>query len=172
MSSCKVAFKRGRHYLWCDTCCIDKSSSAELSEAVNSMYEYYAQSSLCIAYLDDIEDDLSDDVDLSRAAWFSRGSKSTLSRQTSLASDIDEDILRRTFSFDCVCVSKKIEDQAYSLMGLFGVYMPPLYGEGAENAIRRLQLEILQRTNDHTIFTWDSTDAIDDMVSTFHDGNP
>lgn len=38
--------------------------------------------------------------------------------------------------------TKREEDQAYSLFGLFGVYMPPLYGEGYENAFRRLRTEI------------------------------
>lgn len=36
--ACRQAQRDGFGYLWCDTCCIDKSSSAELSEAINSMY--------------------------------------------------------------------------------------------------------------------------------------
>jgi hypothetical protein len=40
-------------YVWIDTCCIDKSSSAELSEAINSMYEWYSLSKHCYAYLED-----------------------------------------------------------------------------------------------------------------------
>lgn len=47
----------------------------------------------------------------------------------------------------------RIEDRAYSLMGLFGVNMPPLYGEG-ENAFIRLQLEILRTSDDESIFAW------------------
>ena len=34
---CKFAHDRGHDYVWIDTCCIDKKSSAELSEAINSM---------------------------------------------------------------------------------------------------------------------------------------
>src|SRR3954465_11232939 len=41
-------------YLWVDTCCIDKSSSAELSEAINSMYAWYRDSKACYAYLEDV----------------------------------------------------------------------------------------------------------------------
>ncbi|KAL8389066.1 hypothetical protein RB595_008813 [Gaeumannomyces hyphopodioides] len=41
-------------YAWIDTCCIDKSSSAELSEAINSMYAWYAGSQVCYAYLEDV----------------------------------------------------------------------------------------------------------------------
>jgi len=35
--------------VWVDTCCIDKKSSAELSEAINSMYKYYATAKICVA---------------------------------------------------------------------------------------------------------------------------
>lgn len=45
------------------------------------------------------------------------------------------------------------EDRAYSLLGLLDVQMPMLYGEG-KNAFRRLQLEILRKSNDQTIFAW------------------
>ena len=46
------------------------------------------------------------------------------------------------------------EDTAYCLMGLFGVNMPLLYGEGGEEAFYRLQLEILKRSDDESIFFW------------------
>ena len=45
------------------------------------------------------------------------------------------------------------EDNAYCLMGIFGVNMPLLYGEG-ENAFRRLQLEILKTSDDESLFAW------------------
>jgi len=47
----------------------------------------------------------------------------------------------------------RVEDEAYSLMGIFGVNMPLLYGEG-RNAFQRLQLEILKSTDDDSIFCW------------------
>jgi hypothetical protein len=47
----------------------------------------------------------------------------------------------------------RVEDQAYSLLGLFNVNMPPLYGEGWK-AFRRLQLEILASSYDESIFAW------------------
>jgi hypothetical protein len=43
----------GLDYVWIDTCCIDKSSSAELSEAINSMFKWYALATVCYAYLSD-----------------------------------------------------------------------------------------------------------------------
>ncbi|KAF9065070.1 hypothetical protein BDP27DRAFT_79642 [Rhodocollybia butyracea] len=47
----------------------------------------------------------------------------------------------------------RIEDRAYSLMGIFGVFMSPIYGEG-EHAFIRLQEEILKVSDDQTIFAW------------------
>ena len=39
LGACKQAQLDGHKYIWIDTCCIDKSSSAELSEAINSMFK-------------------------------------------------------------------------------------------------------------------------------------
>ena len=38
--ACRIAANNGLDYIWIDTCCIDKSSSAELSEAINSMFAF------------------------------------------------------------------------------------------------------------------------------------
>ena len=46
------------------------------------------------------------------------------------------------------------EDTAYCLLGLFGVNMPLLYGEGAVRAFRRLQEEIMRYSDDHSLFAW------------------
>ena len=50
--------------------------------------------------------------------------------------------------------TSRIEDQAYSLLGIFNVSMPMLYGEGPK-AFIRLQEEILRTSTDHSIFAWD-----------------
>jgi hypothetical protein len=47
----------------------------------------------------------------------------------------------------------RIEDRAYSLLGIFAVQMPLLYGEG-EHAFVRLQEQILESTEDYSIFVW------------------
>ncbi|KAF9058610.1 hypothetical protein BDP27DRAFT_1169275, partial [Rhodocollybia butyracea] len=47
----------------------------------------------------------------------------------------------------------RIEDRVYSLMGIFGVFMSPIYSEGT-HAFIRLQEEILKTSNDQTIFAW------------------
>lgn len=57
-------------YGWVDTCCIDKSSSAELTEAINSMYTYYSNAAVCIAYLSDVER-CAEHIRFSR--WITRG---------------------------------------------------------------------------------------------------
>ncbi|KAI4159054.1 MAG: hypothetical protein LQ342_006900 [Letrouitia transgressa] len=52
---CALAAERGHKWAWIDTCCIDKRSSAELSEAINSMFKYYAWSEECLVHLADVE---------------------------------------------------------------------------------------------------------------------
>jgi hypothetical protein len=54
--SCKIAAQDGLTYIWIDTCCIDKISSAELTESINSMYKWYQNASVCYAYLSDVPD--------------------------------------------------------------------------------------------------------------------
>ena len=74
---CELA--RGKKYLWAwiDTCCIDKTSSVELSEAINSMYQWYQNASLCYAYLADVNEDwrISGFLKIlsEKPFWFTRG---------------------------------------------------------------------------------------------------
>ncbi|KAE8338365.1 hypothetical protein BDV24DRAFT_166390 [Aspergillus arachidicola] len=74
--ACAQARADGFDYIWIDTCCIDKSSSAELSEAINSMFTWYANAEVCYAYLSDVT--VYDTVKLDRtefeqSRWFTRG---------------------------------------------------------------------------------------------------
>ncbi|KAI6033014.1 hypothetical protein F5J12DRAFT_698020, partial [Pisolithus orientalis] len=66
---CLVACERGYLWAWSDTCCIDRDSSAELQEAIGSMFAWYRQSSLTIVYLSDIPDTGS----FANSEWFRRG---------------------------------------------------------------------------------------------------
>ncbi|KAL2124997.1 hypothetical protein VTJ04DRAFT_1362 [Mycothermus thermophilus] len=52
---CKQAEKDGYLWAWVDTCCIDKRSSTELSEAINSMFRWYQQAAVCYAFLVDVD---------------------------------------------------------------------------------------------------------------------
>ncbi|KAL3426462.1 het domain protein [Phlyctema vagabunda] len=196
---CKQAQKDGLAYIWVNTCCINKASSAELSEAIVSMFQYYEQSEVCYAYLEDVlvNCDTGSDLDsssFSDSAWFTRawtlqelvapqhvkffdrswapiGHKVDEHVRTIIerVTRIDSTVLTYPFSMRVVSVAKKMswaaerratrtEDKAYSLMGIFGVYMPPLYGEG-NHAFIRLQEAILRTSNDHTIFAWTSPPA-------------
>ncbi|KAF6813875.1 het domain protein [Colletotrichum musicola] len=68
----------GLQYLWVDTCCINKTSSAELSESINSMYRWYRNARLCFAYLSDVKHTdlntlMAENSNFRRSRWFTRG---------------------------------------------------------------------------------------------------
>ncbi|RFU79887.1 het domain [Trichoderma arundinaceum] len=199
----QLAVSRGLDYLWVDTCCIDKTSSSELSEAINSMYLWYEQSAECYAFLSDVEPVVATDPDafhesLRRSRWFTRGwtlqeliaprlvlfyakdwsllgqkhSPAVFTRVISEITNIDEEVLdgridplQLSVSARMAWASRRnttrLEDAAYCLMGLFQVNMPLLYGEG-RRAFTRLQEEIIQRTDDQSIFAWNSFDDGDE----------
>lgn len=77
--ACSMARRKGFLYIWIDSCCIDKTNSAELQEAINSMFRWYRNSGLCLALLSDVdksEFELIEDLQsyatlISR--WFTRG---------------------------------------------------------------------------------------------------
>ncbi|KAL2068712.1 hypothetical protein VTL71DRAFT_15050 [Oculimacula yallundae] len=73
---CLIAASDGFQYAWVDTCCIDKTSSSELSEAINSMYRWYAEAGVCYVYLSDVDLRLHSAAAIARlrrSRWFSRG---------------------------------------------------------------------------------------------------
>jgi hypothetical protein len=75
VATCDQALNDGYGYAWVDTCCIDKTSSAELTEAINSMFGWYRQSQVCYAYLSDFTHDTKDDIEAKfrKCRWFTRG---------------------------------------------------------------------------------------------------
>lgn len=48
------AAKDGLQHFWVDSCCIKKSSDAELSESLNSMFRWYRRAESCYVYLSDV----------------------------------------------------------------------------------------------------------------------
>ncbi|KAK2597365.1 hypothetical protein QQS21_006063 [Conoideocrella luteorostrata] len=74
-TTCRLAAEANLNYAWVDTCCIDKSSSAELTEAINSMYRWYQRSQVCYAYLGDLSANADTPVEaaLPNCRWFTRG---------------------------------------------------------------------------------------------------
>lgn len=182
---CELAASEGWQYVWIDTCCIDKSSSSELNESINSMYRWYKNSAICYVYLSDFSlkcPSLSNAFQESR--WFRRGwtlqellapgnlvffdeqwakigSKKFLEERLSQVCKISKPHLQDPMSASIAArmswasfrETSREEDLAYSLLGLFNIHMPLIYGEGA-NAFRRLQLEIIASSDDESIFAW------------------
>lgn len=180
--------------VWVDTCCINKASSAELSEAINSMFRWYSESERCYAYLHDVSGGFPTTCNKEAfpesngwPRWFSRGwtlqelvaprkvqffdkawieignkhkLADALSKITRIPIRVLEDGLpaeppsvAQIMSWAADRRTMQDEDRAYSLLGLLGVNMPMVYGEG-KNAFQRLQLEIIRKSNDQTIFAW------------------
>ncbi|KAF7446251.1 HET domain-containing protein [Pyrenophora tritici-repentis] len=175
-----------------DTCCINKSSSAELQEAINSMFTWYKRSNFCVVYLESVDrlcrsgEEFQTALQDSKWTWrgwtlqeliapisvkFYNGdwvyicTKDEWARHIAAVTGISEIILL-TGDLDDASVAQKMswaatrqttrkEDKAYSLMGLFGIHVPMLYGEG-DNAFLRLQEEIIRTCLDDSIFAWRS----------------
>ncbi|KAI0426294.1 heterokaryon incompatibility protein-domain-containing protein [Xylaria sp. FL1042] len=173
LGCCRISRNEGLKYTWIDSCCIDKSSSAELSEAINSMFYWYKNAAVCYAYLSDTLQELiaPDAVVFLNTDWQEMGTKGSMITIISNITGIDRDILgttrpRRDIT-ECLSqlsaarklawaadrITTKVEDTAYSLLGLFDVHMPLIYGEG-KRAFRRLQAEILNNFDDDSIFAW------------------
>jgi hypothetical protein len=204
---CHVARQRGFRYAWVDTCCIDKRSSAELSEAINSMYRWYRESTDCYVFLEDYRPD--DPRSVGACEWFTRGwtlqellaptycvfftraweiighkhrwnclrcdcwmkkrftppnltCGPDLLPQLAAAANIPEEVLSGLKEVRSASVAQRmswasrrsttrVEDLAYSLLGLFDIHMPLIYGEGIR-AFRRLQEEIIRNSDDTSIF--------------------
>ncbi|KAF7525343.1 hypothetical protein G7054_g11128 [Neopestalotiopsis clavispora] len=74
---CKRSREDGFCWTWIDTCCIDKTNSVELSESINSMFQWYKNAAVCYVLLDDVEKTPNAEVDLLSALqmsrWFTRG---------------------------------------------------------------------------------------------------
>ena len=188
LNCCELAAKDGWQYVWIDTCCIDKSSSSELSEAINSMFVWYRQASVCYVYMSDVActSQRFGSKEFRDSRWFTRGwtlqellaptfllflnqSWQELGSRSPLALDVEKATgitssnsinleacsIATRMSWEANRSTTRIEDQAYSLLGLFGINMPLLYREG-NNAFLRLQLEIVRGSDDDSIFAWNN----------------
>lgn len=221
--SCTLARQQGYDYIWIDTCCIDKASSAELSESINSMFTWYRKAGICYAYLSDVFPSIRNKF--SSSQWFNRGwtlqeliapptvlfynrewkpigTKAELcdkiqertgipstvllcvdpligdcrscnggqlgfiiigegvrqcshyiSQGRSLSDVLQSCSIAQRMSWAARRNTTRIEDAAYCLLGIFGVNMPLLYGEGMR-AFLRLQEEIIKTTDDQSILAF------------------
>jgi hypothetical protein len=178
----------GLEYFWVDTCCIDKSTSDELSTAINSMFRWYQRAAKCYVYLTDIlvpEEvttpeafRISWEQAFQRSRWFTRGwtlqellapasveffsqngkrlgTRISLEQEIHGVTGIPVEALRgqrlTEFSFEerMSWAAKRTttlkEDKVYCLLGIFRVYLSPIYREGEEYATLRLKEEIQKR---------------------------
>ncbi|KIK92107.1 hypothetical protein PAXRUDRAFT_34675 [Paxillus rubicundulus Ve08.2h10] len=195
----------GCKYVWSDTCCINKESSAELEEAIRSMFRWYRGSSVCIAHLAKS----SSTIEFSVEPWFMRGwtlqellapgrmrfygkdwmpigsypqdsefysaslvrvdgqindkNDQIILNAISECTDIPKSVLQH-FNPSCCGVLEKmrwaakrkttrVEDIAYSLLGIFDVSMPIAYGEG-NRAFHRLMEAISHQCMEPWFFAW------------------
>jgi len=189
-SFCQQCCRHGYSWAWSDTCCIDKESSAELQEAIGSMFSWYRLSALTMVHLADV----SDAGGLISSMWFKRGwtlqellapytllfftRDWSLYRDSSLNHKEDraileeleqatgitsrhltgfhpsvDDALSRLQWASTRCTTCP-EDIAYSLLGIFSLHIPVLYGESAENALGRLLAEVISKSGDTSILDW------------------
>jgi len=177
------ARKDGLEYFWVDTCCINKASYAELSEAITSMFRWYRKAEKCYVYLSDVSSRKRDNDGQTQQTWvpafrisrwftrgwtlqellapasvefFSRegellGSKKTLEGRIQDITEIPISALQAAPLSDFNVGErmrwamkrniKRIEDKVYCLLGIFDVFMSPIYGEG-KNAFVRLKDKI------------------------------
>jgi len=179
------AAQDGLEWFWIDTCCINKTNKAELSQAIRSMFRWYQNATRCYVFLADVPRPPSDtdkqtnarpwEVDFQESRWFTRGwtlqeliaprsveffscKWERLGNKVSLEQliykmtgipysalqgaplwqfGVNERLLWREHR-----QTKLEEDAAYSLLGIFDVYIAPIYGEGTAKAFGRLTDEI------------------------------
>ena len=212
MDSCRFARAHGVDWIWIDTCCIDKRSSAELTEAINSMFRWYARAKVCYAYLADVkglqrQSDGKEGLmrEFEKSTWFRRGwtlqeliapreviflcddwtiigskrpmgshsyhhaVEANLNETISDITGILKEIMSNRGKMYSTSVAQRmswaarrsttrVEDMAYCMLGLFGINMPLVYGEG-RSAFARLQAAIISSINDETVFAWTTWDT-------------
>ncbi|CAN9283507.1 unnamed protein product [Alternaria alternata] len=175
-------------YCWVDTCCIDKSTSDELSTAINSMFRWYQLATKCYVYLSDVSvpDEITEaeafptawQETFQRSRWFTRGwtlqellapasveffdnQGKRLGTRVSLEQEIhkitqlpvaalrgqplSEFSVEERMRWATKRTTTLKEDKVYCLLGIFGVFLPLIYGEREENATLRLKEEIQKR---------------------------
>ncbi|KAI3391559.1 hypothetical protein diail_7153 [Diaporthe ilicicola] len=175
--TCEKALEYDYSYVWIDTFCIDKSSSAELQECINSMFRWYEEAGICLAYLSDVSWPVGAEKahsEFRASKWFTRGwtlqellAPSRLEffdswwRKIGVRSDLSATIqeflstasVAERMSWAARRRTTRPEDLAYCLLGIFDIHIPMLYGEGL-HAFQRLQEEIMKVTDDSSLFAW------------------
>lgn len=196
--ACKTVRSKGIKWIWIDSCCIDKRDLVETTEAINAMYRWYRNSSLCIVYLYDVKKNdaittadphIFDRLGQERPSeWFSRGwtlqellaprqlefydkewtyigTKKEMKTAIATITRINEDYLTGKKDFTTACIAQKMswmagrtttkeEDIAYSMVGLFGITLTPVYGEGMRAFTRLQEILMSSRFMEESLFAW------------------
>ena len=193
--SCAQATQDGLKYVWLDTCCIDRNNSTELGEAINAMYRWYRRSEFCYAYLHDVSDPskfiesdwfsrgwtLQELIAPRHLKFFTKdwtliGSREELIGPIAERTGISPEILRSGKIPPEVSIAQKmvwaarrettkVEDRAYSLLGVLDVSMVPIYGI-EDAAFEDLQHRIIAKSADQTLFAWYHTVTQPENVET------
>ena len=193
LGACKKAYDDGIEWLWAMPYCVPWGNGTDVSEAVNAMYRWCANSKRCYAYLHDVNKDhpfietsinnskwflcswtlqpsiACRDMEFVDCNWTKIRNKANMAPALSSITGIPEQALTdglpgpynpcrpsvaQIMSWASKRETRRVEDQAYSLLGLFGVHLSVRYGE-EEIAFQRLQEAIIKEyNNDHTIFAW------------------
>lgn len=231
---CDRAAKDGWDWAWMDTCCIDKTNSADTQEAINAMFRWYQNASICYAYLGDVDaygtlnnanlidpdhprngdlDEMPEMIQvreeqvsekakykmrkevghsLRNANWFKRGwtlqellaprylvfmdkywhrigARESWALDIYVVTRIEPKHLNsfNPTDFTSCSIAMRMswastrkttveEDETYSLIGLFGISLPLIYGEGRWQAFHRLQRELIKMYSDDSMFAWKS----------------
>ncbi|KAH6974660.1 heterokaryon incompatibility protein-domain-containing protein [Ilyonectria sp. MPI-CAGE-AT-0026] len=141
----------GLRYLWCGTNCINKTSSAELSEAINSMFHWYQEANVCYGNLADVNDRASGwnmqqllAPKAMRSGWTLLGNRKDLTQELLKGTDIPAEFLAgrsvhgasvaQRMSWLARHKTTQVEDMAYCMLGIFDINMPPLYREGRNHS--------------------------------------
>ncbi|OTB19247.1 hypothetical protein K445DRAFT_18854 [Daldinia sp. EC12] len=196
-AACITARNQGIKWMWIDSCCIDKSSTVEETESINSMFKWYRDATVCITYLCDVDKNFSPEPTTPQpfrsinrdgpSEWFFRGwtlqellaprrqlfydthwnyigTKDDLAYSLEQITGIEMAYLTSKRHFGEASIAAKmswmakrtttrVEDIAYSMLGIFNVNMNPQYGEGIK-AFRRLQQILLSTSTDESILAW------------------
>ncbi|KAF8122095.1 hypothetical protein EV363DRAFT_1405216 [Boletus edulis] len=167
----------GLHWAWSDTCCINREDNFILQESLVTMFGWYQGSALTAVLLRGVHSPSQCD-DLVRSRTLMRGhSESTMPRRPfgstmrtghyrnfdisnhkespEILMELEEAMGVSTQAMTAIHnIWEKLRlDEAYSLLGVFSVSLPVIYGD-EDQAPGRLLAQILTSSGDASILAW------------------
>ncbi|KAF2124638.1 hypothetical protein P153DRAFT_379275 [Dothidotthia symphoricarpi CBS 119687] len=188
VKTCEVARERYKlDWVWIDTCCIDKTSSSELSEAINSMFKWYRSATVCLVYLADVnvferefvksrwfrrgwtlqELIAPRDVVFFDCGWVQGGTKKSMAGRIAATTGISTSVLTGARFLSTVPVAARMSWAALRettkeedlAYCLLGIFSVnmPMLYGEGAKAFIRLQEEIMRNSADLSIFLWEDS---------------